>query len=81
MSKYAIEKDVPIPIPRQKAEGFPLQEMEVGDSFLVRVTGKATLNYARSYPNAWGKTHGRRFTVRYFKEANAVRIWRIEDLA
>jgi hypothetical protein len=80
MSKYAIEKGIPIPCPRRTAWGMPLAEMEVGDSFLARCEDEKNLSYLRSYPGAWGKTHGRRFTTRYMKDANAVRVWRIEDL-
>lgn len=35
MSDFVIEKNIPIPNPGTRGSGFPLREMEVGDSFVV----------------------------------------------
>lgn len=70
MTRYKIEKGVPIP---ESNAQYPWKEMEVGDSFTVPIEKKRRLESARY---AWGKRYGKKFTVK--AEGDKARIWRIE---
>ncbi len=75
--KYKIEKN--IPIPKKKFSQFPIDKMEIGDSFLAHDEKdrkkQATIatglrNWINRKKNNW------KFTVRQVDEG--IRVWRIE---
>jgi hypothetical protein len=70
--EFAIEKGVPIPLPK-KAGKYPWRTMEVGDSFFVANVGHK--DFATNASQARKRT-GFKFTLR--KVEGGVRIWRIE---
>lgn len=75
MSDYVIEKNVPYPANRQGL-GFPLSEMEVGDSFEAPIDKMPSVRNAASRYGM--KTEPKaKFVVRKVSDTKC-RIWRIE---
>jgi len=72
---FEIEKNVPVQ-PKYFGRGisYPLQNMEIGDSFLAPITKLKSL-YA--WCSNYGKKHGKKFTVRTVSP-DEVRVWRIK---
>jgi hypothetical protein len=75
-----VEIDKSIPIPRKgcgKKPRWPVEEMEVGDSFAVL---KSEYNSATISAYHYGKRAGKVFAVRKMYEDNEIyaRIWRTE---
>jgi hypothetical protein len=76
---YKIEKNIPIPLGRVKSI-LPLDEMEIGDSFIVgsysktlqRKFSSLILNYNRSVPQK------KFICVKHFDN---LRVWRIDDIS
>lgn len=70
-----IEKNVPMPIKRRRKSDFPLEKMNVGDSFVF--VGQASK--PRQAATKYGKKSGKVFATR--KESingfEGVRVWRI----
>ncbi len=64
-----IEKNVPIP------QKWPLEDMNVGDSFEVPDTVKRTT--VTVYAARYGKKTGKKFTIRKTQDGK-LRCWRIE---
>jgi hypothetical protein len=75
MSKYKIDKGVPIP-PRKSANAkYPFREMEVGDSFHVAGNSQLLLKRMRSACSwAQSKYPETKYTVR--TTDTGVRVWR-----
>lgn len=77
----AIEKGVPVPVVSSRQK-YPFNEMEVGDSFTVPLSGilKGALdsNAQRLHSAAYsaGKALGRKFTVRSIAVEGVARCWR-----
>ena len=70
--RVRIDKGVPYPN-RQKPRRFPLEDMDVGDSFLAEVTDKSILYH-------YMKMHlPKRFVTRTVRENGeaALRVWRV----
>jgi hypothetical protein len=68
-----IEKGIPMP----NAEGkYPFKQMDVGDSFAVKVEDKRTSSRVSTYAHYAGKRLGMKFTVRTI-DKKIVRVWRI----
>ncbi len=83
MTNFKIEKEISIPPKYRKAKEifFPLDEMEVGDSFLVvngmeTPTGRDARVALIQYASAYSKRTNKKFTTR--KTDNGIRIWRFE---
>lgn len=83
-SRIHIEKG--LPIPKLKGPGaknkYPWGEMEIGDSFSVKLSNnpdKIRLNLLNSAKN-WSKYNNKnyKFKTRTIKEDGVVRIWRVE---
>lgn len=80
MAKYEIDKDIPMPAQRAVAD-YPLDDMEVGDSFLVpqsdiprgRNSGEQSLATLRNRISSYARNHmdGARFRV----------VWENDDKA
>jgi hypothetical protein len=69
---YAIEKNVPLPPSRRKGkERFPLNRLEVGESFVVQ---KHEVFAARNAAHRLNKKTGKVFTSRAIE--NGYRVWR-----
>lgn len=66
-----VEKDIPIPAPRQINKRYPYDNMEPGDSFLVPADEGHSAYIACK---TWGKDAGMEWARR--KVAAGVRIWR-----
>lgn len=66
-----IKVDKNIPIPTSKYTKYPYGEMEVGDSFFVKIEREKIYSSSSQY----GKRHNAKFSVR--KEADGYRVWRI----
>lgn len=60
-----IDKNIPIPPKRGRPKKYPFDEMEVGDSCLVKTKGVLSR-----------RIDGKRFTTRTVK--GGVRVWRVE---
>lgn len=65
-----IEKGVPIPL-RGGGEKFPLDEMEIGDSFLIPIKTRMRLQYYTK------KLSNKKFVTKTVDKEN-VRCWRVE---
>ncbi len=74
-----IEKDIPIPLPRNKAAALPFRSMEIGNSILLSEKIKSTAK-SGGIVNSWRKKTGRKFTPRSVMVDGLprVRVWRIE---
>lgn len=81
--EYKIEKNIPIPkkigVGRKAKDYYPLEKMQVGDSFLIRFkyTTKERLKIA-SRISMWQKRNGagKKFATRRVDEG--IRVWRKE---
>ena len=74
-----IEKD--IKIPQRNSEIYPLEKMEIGDSFLITPTDEDLRKIQRRVqPAIWyyGRYHHLKFKTRLMKNENGVRIWRVK---
>lgn len=73
--QYPIDKDVPIP-KKTKGSGrrtvYPLDKMELGDSFVVPLEQRKDLSVRIRYQ---AKKTGRAFTTRKISDTS-VRVWR-----
>lgn len=67
-NKVQIDKNIPIP------NKWPLDEMQVGDSFAVPSTVKRTT--ITVYVMRYGKKHNKKFSIRKF--LGSLRCWRIK---
>jgi hypothetical protein len=70
---YKIEKHVPIPAVRGAGSKFPLEQMEVGDSFVVDI--KAERLAAMVAANIIRQKNGKTFASRSV-DGGKFRIWR-----
>ena len=73
---YEIEKNVPLPRPRQSgAPKYPWESMDVGDSFYV---AGATVTLLSASAASWSRRHGRerKFATRTVN--GGVRVWRVK---
>ncbi|NCV58419.1 MAG: hypothetical protein EBW47_06440 [Betaproteobacteria bacterium] len=70
-----IEKNVPMPQPKN-VEVYPYNEMDVGDSFMVKGESKYLLATVCNRNGKYRKKLGMRFTAK--KMGNGVRVWRVE---
>jgi len=80
MSKFEIEKNIPLPepLPRgRKGSKYPLADMAVGESFFVP-TMKPEEKRQSLYQavSVKGRVMGRKFIVRIVE--GGVRVWRLE---
>lgn len=62
-------------LPEAKAQRYPFEQMEVGDSVLVADLPKAESIQNAAY--AWGKKNGTGFKMTRRKVDNGYRVWRI----
>jgi hypothetical protein len=76
MIKYKISSDFPIPPPTSKGHKrrYPLDKMEVGDSFLVPKAEERTI---RNAVYLWASRHNKKFTIRTL-DNGTIRCWRIK---
>jgi len=77
---FKIEKDIPIPVARNKNQPFPVSELETGDSFFIPL--EYIENHYKNPDSVFslfsvtGKRTGKKFTVR--KMDGGYRVWRIK---
>jgi hypothetical protein len=75
-----IEAGVPIPATiRSRRYRFPLDDMEVGDSFFVEFASgdrEKFLASARSLISRFGRNYGKRYATR--SQEDGFRVWRID---
>lgn len=73
---YAVDKNVPVPEPLKKkvVMKYPLNTMEVFDSFVVSPLEETKVRQA-AY--SYGKRNNRKYTVRR-TETGELRCWRLE---
>ena len=73
MTKYQIEKEIPLPVGRagQSECPYPFKEMEIGDSFTTEDGEK----FVRNKTSYYGKRLGMKFTCRVLADGT-FRIWR-----
>lgn len=84
-SNYKIEKGVPIPRKRGEKSKYPFSQMEVGDSFEVKVDiltspEKLAMSIRNCYHNVCrynNEFKDRKFTIRIISP-QSVRCWRIK---
>lgn len=74
---FEIEKDVEIPETREKGR-FPLQDMQVGDSFFLAADEK-DINSLRMAVQYYQRKTSSRFTIRTVEGGS--RCWRVEAKA
>ena len=77
ITTYQIEKGVAIPARNFKKSRYPFNEMDVGDSFIVPITGSKRTTQTRLSASAASYSRykqGRKFTVRVVE--NGFRVWR-----
>lgn len=70
---YKITKSIPIP-ERRKVYSFPIENMDVGDSFEVPPAEKAAASGCCNWHAR--KNEGKKFTIRKMPNGN-YRVWRI----
>jgi hypothetical protein len=75
MSDIKIEKGIEIPPKGSVGSKFPVQEMEVGDSFFCSFD-VSSANSVMACLSKYGKDTGKKFTTR--KVEGGTRAWRIE---
>ena len=80
---YKIDKGIPIPsFSSITAPKYPWAEMQVGDSFIVRLNGEDKIGNLQSRLSAGARNAGlklkRRFITRSVEDKKAVRCWRFE---
>ena len=73
-----IDKNIPVPEPKQKPTQYPFETMEVGDSFLVKSeegkTGKQLSQRISPSASRHAKLTNRKYTLRIVE--GGVRVWR-----
>jgi hypothetical protein len=74
-----IEKGVPIPERRGNWTKYPWGNMEVGDSFFVKRSGKTTLKLLQNNLSTLSRRVGKSIGVKFktSQEEKGVRVWRI----
>jgi len=76
-----IEKNVPFPEVHSKFK-FPWNEMEVGDSVLIKTGKTETVDIlkrkVKGSARYYGVKSGKRFRSLISREENGVRVWRVE---
>jgi hypothetical protein len=77
MTKYAIEKDVPM-VDKvswyEPIHGYPLDKLEIGESFLIPADDPR-IQYCQRIVSEAGKRLRRKFITRTLKN-HSVRVWR-----
>jgi len=72
-----IEKGIELPKPNRDKVKYPLQIMDVEDSFAVKIADIPSGRYLRHYVCVFGKDNNKKFAVR--KEGDdALRVFRVE---
>ena len=72
--KFKIDKNIPMPAIKHGNAKYPFDEMEVGDSILVK--GVAAARSCKQAAYKYGKQNGKKFAAR--AAANGARIWRTQ---
>lgn len=72
-SNFVVERGVPLPAARNKANTYPFKYMSVGDSFETPKGHRTRLSVAARY---YAEKYGMRFTTRTI--GDACRVWRIK---
>lgn len=79
MTSYTVEKGIPLPSPRTRdGSKYPMDSMEVGDSFLVLISDYASPISATCSVLAAAKRGfpEKKFTTRTLN-AEHIRVWRV----
>ena len=81
MTEIKIEKGVPF-IPRIRPRKYPFNDMKIGDSFFIAVTGDSDVRKARnliaSSLRACAKRAGNEYRVTIRRVKGGLRCWRIK---
>ena len=78
--KIKIDKDIPITHTLHsggRVSKYPFEDMEVGDSFLIKCTKAKSHSVAATLINSAKRVMPCKFTTKYVKEERGTRIWRI----
>lgn len=79
--EYKIEKNIPIVRARKAFTRFPLDEMEVGDSFYIPLSDQkkeSAMASIYSAANSFNRSHKAKIKVSTRSEADGLRVWRIK---
>lgn len=86
MTIVAIDKGVPMPVPKRTNFGnhrglsYPWEGMEIGDSFLVDFpTARDALKTARTLASRQFRKDGRRYRAARVSKSGELRIWRVDE--
>jgi len=77
MNEVIVDKNVDMPVMRVTANKYPYDEMEVGDSFLIKSHLASKINTMCGLNKKRGLELGRKFIAKRVLEEGGVRVWRI----
>jgi len=77
MNVVTVEKNVDMPVTRITANKYPYNEMEIGDSFLVKSERASMINTMCGINKKKGIELGMKFIAKQVLVEGGVRVWRI----
>ena len=77
MDMVTVEKNVDMPVTRITANKYPYNEMEIGDSFLVKSERASMINTMCGINKKKGIELGMKFIAKQVLVEGGVRVWRI----
>lgn len=77
MNVVTVEKNVDMPVTRITANKYPYNEMEIGDSFLVKSERASMINTMCGINKKKGIELGMKFIAKQVLAEGGVRVWRI----
>ena len=77
MDVVTVEKNVDMPVTRITANKYPYNEMEIGDSFLVKSERASMINTMCGINKKKGIELGMKFIAKQVLVEGGVRVWRI----
>ena len=77
MDVVTVEKNVDMPVTRITANKYPYNEMEIGDSFLVKSERASMINSMCGINKKKGIELGMKFIAKQVLVEGGVRVWRI----
>lgn len=77
MDMVTVEKNVDMPVTRITANKYPYNEMEIGDSFLVKSERASMINSMCGINKKKGIELGMKFIAKQVLVEGGVRVWRI----
>jgi len=77
MNVVTVEKNIDMPVTRITANKYPYNEMEIGDSFLVKSERASMINTMCGINKKKGIELGMKFIAKQVLVEGGVRVWRI----